>query len=1349
MEPVKNTHDYEQRLSDIEKQLVELVGKGKNFKFSEPSVLYVDEFVAKDYLDSVSVKENGIIELLGRRIDEAGLSASFSLKGRDEYDLSDLDKALDAIKWDLPKHQEIERRLSAVLLRANELGLEYHPVELKESVSVDVFNFDMDEHGEMRSFDFATVEKDNIFLYENLYDVFESNNGHSFGDLPDAIQQEVVNRLFDSFFANNDQMTVVYDKQVIPSYALLAIVNGDFSSIDNPEDEKAIRDFMDKNPDYIYDIEPDSEGFSQNPAFGLPTDCVTVFMLKSVTPEDLLEQKKNISPKESESEESIKSREDLSDSIWKKLDELLPENGNTLLLHQPFTISKADSLKNGVEIDVFNIRRSINPDYESSVFVCGNNGSGINTFRLTHEDLLKIDEILNNKQYVLQQDPVEHELREARGYLMDVISHALAQMNGHVEIVHTELPSVPMKGDFWKEESGNVFMELIKGEHNVKDAMFHDVHAEKYTLDEVINKLNYSETYALTIAIREAQIKDIVSSFDGQEIYFDEPVAISRDDDDIEKDYVAGVKIDDDGSLNISGHRVDDNGETHVFYHAEDLCLNGYDDLLAKLSEMRQQENVKQEHFLEPFTDEQWKVMSEIGYPYAPGNAKENEAAPIPDMVYWRVAAGMLTKDDAIRVFDATGYTVGSNPERTIEILSSLNAQYGKLDNNLSPVSVQSIPSEGTVEEAVSKEITLYRLGGGFIALGSDASFLADKSSGTVNDYSIEDSGDKGEFCFLNRKDFSSLLESGVDLNIRIAGKNVPLETSKVLYYLSTRLVDKQDDTVKKSTEKNDFLNHVLYGNRRSAIGYNLENRINTFMKDNGVDIPWSDLFFETKISRWSDLHQVASRAVESILRESGQGDESLLNSTTAEYVSEKAKSVALDIVSSVHEDEVNFDIHRKEALDAIGYPYSKNTTKPDGSLNLPTTDESLYWEYAAGVISLKDAAREFCRTGWTNFVDDRFTKMQFAALNEKLGKLDTDLNPLIMSKSSPADSLKNMLDNHFQMREDIGKRIYFTHPIPFENEAGSWRAIDVHCGVKNYEIEDNEGNKIPYDVFGHYEQIAAAVKESANAPLEHQDFSFRIGRNDYNIVVSSVDGRDRFVAMISLSGDKNVLAGPTMLDADISRLFIDIKDSSDSAVRANFGEAVANRHFGDLSRSIRQQEEIVAGYREAGLLGKPIDLVEPIVYEKQMSDNVAEVNDSSHYLSIELYENLENAKENIDPTFFMDKGSKDYRQTMYDSLKETLNVHLEQSAKHAIHDRIINSWQRTFTPNQIDALNRYHQIAVSEVSAKETFSRLLHEVSQEPDVARKPEKWIADTARELDDIAKGQVRDEMQQLKR
>ena len=678
---------------------------------------------------------------------------------------------------------------------------------------------------------------------------------------------------------------------------------------------------------------------------------------------------------------------------------------------------------------------------------------------------------------------VDPELREARGYLMDVISHALAQMNGHVEIEHTELPSVPMKGDFWKEEGGNVFMELIKGEHNVKDAMFHDVHAEKYTLDEVINKLDYSETYALTIAVREAQIKDIVSSFDGQEIYFDEPVAVSRDDNDIEKDYVAGVKIDDDGSLNISGHRVDDDGETHVFYHADDLYLNGYDDLLAKLSEMRQQENVKEEHFLEPLTDEQWKVMSEIGYPYAPGNAKEHEAAPVPDMIYWRLAAGMMTKDDAVRAFSTTGYTIGRDPERTNEILAELNIMYQKLDNDFKPLTA----------------------------------------------------GDKQEHV------------------------------------------------------NDEFLNYVVYGERRYPIYQNMENRLNTFMKNSGVDIPLSHILYgeNTKVNRWNDLHQIASRAVESILRESGQGDEKLLNSTTTDYVSDKAKTLALDIVRSIRVDEVNYEARRKEALKAIGYPYLKHTTNADGSFNIPTVDESLYWEYVAGVISLKDAAREFNRSGWTNFVDEKYTKAKFAQLNEQFGKLDADLKPLLAQQKELGEAKAKLFATILEAQKDLGDEISI-------------------------------------------------------APTE-----------------------------ITENGSKNV----------ITEILPDFESPFDD-------------------------QNIIGGV--------------------------------SHLKDEDCVHNLALCLENVNDAEALGKA-----------VHEAHVKHLEQGAKQTIHDRIVTPSARSFTPNQVDALNRYQQIATPETPVREVFARLLHEVSQEPDVAQKSEKWIIDTAKELDEVAKGNTREDNQQLKR
>ena len=86
---------------------------------------------------------------------------------------------------------------------------------------------------------------------------------------------------------------------------------------------------------------------------------------------------------------------------------------------------------------------------------------------------------------------------------------------------------------------------------------------------------------------------------------------------------------------------------------------------------------------------------------------------------------------------------------------------------------------------------------------------------------------------------------------------------------------------------------------------------------------------------------------------------------------------------------------------------------------------------------------------------------------------------------------------------------------------------------------------------------------------------------------------------------------------------------------------------------------------------------------------------------------------------------------------------HLEQDAKQAIHDRIVTPSARSFTANQVEILNRYHQVAAPDTPAGEAFRELLHKVAQEPDVARKPEKWVADTAKELDGIAEGITRDQ------
>jgi len=87
----------------------------------------------------------------------------------------------------------------------------------------------------------------------------------------------------------------------------------------------------------------------------------------------------------------------------------------------------------------------------------------------------------------------------------------------------------------------------------------------------------------------------------------------------------------------------------------------------------------------------------------------------------------------------------------------------------------------------------------------------------------------------------------------------------------------------------------------------------------------------------------------------------------------------------------------------------------------------------------------------------------------------------------------------------------------------------------------------------------------------------------------------------------------------------------------------------------------------------------------------------------------------------------------------------LRDKAKQAIHDRITNSWQKSFTSDQVEALNRYQQAAGSNTQASEMFKELLSEVAQDSAVARLPKQWISDTSDELDDLAEDITREQGQ----
>ena len=52
---------------------------------------------------------------------------------------------------------------------------------------------------------------------------------------------------------------------------------------------------------------------------------------------------------------------------------------------------------------------------------------------------------------------------------------------------------------------------------------------------------------------------------------------------------------------------------------------------------------------------------------------------------------------------------------------------------------------------------------------------------------------------------------------------------------------------------------------------------------------------------------------------------------------------------------------------------------------NLKTLDYTLYDDYKAGLLTLEDCAKEFCKSGWTNFVDIEYSKIVFDRIEKQI----------------------------------------------------------------------------------------------------------------------------------------------------------------------------------------------------------------------------------------------------------------------------------------------------------------------------------------------------------------------------
>lgn len=53
--------------------------------------------------------------------------------------------------------------------------------------------------------------------------------------------------------------------------------------------------------------------------------------------------------------------------------------------------------------------------------------------------------------------------------------------------------------------------------------------------------------------------------------------------------------------------------------------------------------------------------------------------------------------------------------------------------------------------------------------------------------------------------------------------------------------------------------------------------------------------------------------------------------------------------------------------------------------IKVDTVDVSLYKAYEAGKMTLHEVAREFCKCGWTNFVDDDFATRKMQEIEDRM----------------------------------------------------------------------------------------------------------------------------------------------------------------------------------------------------------------------------------------------------------------------------------------------------------------------------------------------------------------------------
>lgn len=178
------------------------------------------------------------------------------------------------------------------------------------------------------------------------------------------------------------------------------------------------------------------------------------------------------------------TRQELDDRIWKKLDSLLPENADKIMLEKPFVITEAKDLSKGMKLEAKMITRSISPDYEKDVFVAVDDyNRGVNTFRMTNADLLKLDKIIDAKNYTVMIQHGKEMAQQKKNKNIPVTNAVVHKGKGSSLFVRADIDGKPRVSKELKPADVKAYKE---GNASVLSL------AQKYYKNELNNKQNNS-----------------------------------------------------------------------------------------------------------------------------------------------------------------------------------------------------------------------------------------------------------------------------------------------------------------------------------------------------------------------------------------------------------------------------------------------------------------------------------------------------------------------------------------------------------------------------------------------------------------------------------------------------------------------------------------------------------------------------------------------------------------------------------------------------------------------------------------------------------------------------------------